>query len=631
MILERRHITTVSLAFMALTAFLSCSRDSVPDNGSLKQVDLALSVGSINAATKADITNITELDVTSPAFRGMTDVHLIAFEKAGQIQSSDVALSGVLDLNGVPSITPKVQAYLYASGIDAWLPTGTASMLMYGRAPGEGTDAVTRHQYGALKEIGFHEGSSRPAASSLGFEPYMMFSGDTPKEAKAIATTLNGILIGRPYSITAYYNGGHSKIISVNWNENIGEKNLRQAFQQIVNDGNLIPGSGPMVEALLTDLYHFLSSYESYNTNVYEVEVNGVYYEASNKDGTPILYKDLYNGLRAEVLGRFQDLDDYLEEIDSEEDPSETTIKFKDEAVRNYPETVGLPSGCAVIRWTPAGFVVPQFEGVEGMAPMTSYCFPPALYYYTNTTIKTSKDDNIRDFYDEAKDYTKWSQVLEHYKLGTEITSSTTSIALVNPLHFGVALMGAKVKASRRYLPDNDDLAETLVDASGDHLPVTGVILGSQYAQRFDFTPIYSDDGECFLYDNQISGIYLTTDESAATSGPFYTLSLQTPDDKDVYFCLEFENKTGTTFYGADGRILPDRKFYMVGKLSMPSAPRTVNSVFVQDHLTSVTCTIHSMEGAYNSVPDLGIPQLVIGVQTQVNWKLSTPVTLPLE
>lgn len=631
MILRRKHIAIVlSVFFMTSMALLSCSRESDQEDVVLKQVDMAISVGSLNVATKADITDITELDVDSPAFRGMTDVHLVAFDKAGQIESTDVARSGVMELHGVPSVSKDVHAYLYASGIDAWLPTGTASMLMYGRAPGEGTDAITRHRYGALREVGFHEGTTRPSASSLGFEPYMMFRGDIPEEAQTIARTLNHILLGRPYIINAIYNTDQSEVVSVNWNENTGDRNLRKAFLQIMNDGDLIPGSGGMVEDLLTDLYHILVTFESYNTNVYEIEVNGVYYEASKKDGTPLLYKDLYNGLRDELLSRFRNCE-YLKEIDPTEDPTEITISFKQETVRDYPETVGLPSGCAVLRWTPTGFVVPQFEGVEGMAPMTRYCFPPALYYYTNTTIKTSNDKNIRTFYDEAKEYTKWSQVLAHYTLGSVISSSTTSIALENPLHFGVALMGVTVNASRRYLPDNDDLAETLVDASGDHLPVRGVILGSQYAQNFDFTPSYSDDGECFLYDDQIFDIFLTSDASEGTSGPFYTLSLQTPNEKDVYFCLELENKTGDTFYGADGRILPNRKFYMVGKLSMPSTPRAFDSVFVQDHLTSVTCTIHSLEGAYNSIPDLGMPQLVIGVQTKVNWDLSSPTTVMME
>lgn len=258
---------------------------------------------------------------------------------------------------------------------------------------------------------------------------------------------------------------------------------------------------------------------------------------------------------------------------------------------------------------------------------MTRYCFPPSLYFYTNTTIKTSKDSHVADYYDESTGYTHWNQVLANYTFGTEITSNTKAIALVNPMHYGVALMQATVKATNNRLQDNDGLVETTVDASGDNLVVTGVILGSQYAQNYDFTPIYTTNGEYFLYDNQMSNVYLTVDESA----PIYTLSLQTPDDKDVYFCLEFMNNTGTTFYGTDGRILPGRKFYMVGKLSLPPKPRSFDSVFVQDHYTTVTCTIHSLEGAYNAIPDLGLPQLVLGVQTKVNWKLATPTTVMME
>ena len=307
-------------------------------------------------------------------------------------------------------------------------------------------------------------------------------------------------------------------------------------------------------------------------------------------------------------------------------DEDNQTVSFIDDNVRVYPENLGLPSGCAVLRWTPTGFVVPQLEGVEGMAPMTRYCFPPSLYYYANTTIRTSGSEDIRDSY-TSKGYTEWSQVLADYTLGTEVTGNTNSIALVTPLRYAVGMMEATVKANTMRLQDNDGLVETTVEAVGHNLPVTGVVLGSQYALNYDFTPKYTDDGEYFLFDNQTPGVYLTT----ADSSPINTLSLQTPDGNDVYFCLELLNNTDETFYGADGRILPGRKFYLVGKLSMPAPPRAFNSVFVQDHVTTVSCTIYSLDGAYNAIPDLGLPQLILGVQTQINWKMATPTTLLLE
>ena len=369
-----------------------------------------------------------------------------------------------------------------------------------------------------------------------------------------------------------------------------------------------------------------LKTYESHNTNVYEVVVDGVPYEARKAGGDPLLYRDLYNGLRDLVLTRFT-----LPAVTDHAvvDGNALTVQFKDDSVREYPDYLGLPSGCAILRWTPAGFVVPQVNGVEGIAPINRYCYPPALYYYANTTIRTSMDDDIGSSYTD-KGYTTWAQVLADYTLGTAVSSHTRSIALVEPAQFCVGLLSATVKSSRSWLQDNDGLPETTVDAVGENLPLTGIILGGQFEQDFSFTPIYSgndDDEEYYLYDNQIPGVFLTTE----TSAPILTLSLETPPDKDVYFTLEFRNDTGKTFYGADGRILPGRKFYLVGKLELPAQPRAFDSAVVKDHYTQVTCTIHSLEGAYNAVPDLGFPQLVVGVQTQVNWILATPTTVIME
>ena len=198
----------------------------------------------------------------------------------------------------------------------------------------------------------------------------------------------------------------------------------------------------------------------------------------------------------------------------------------------------------------------------------------------------------------------------------------------MKPIQFAVGMLEATVQSDRDWLQDNDGLPETTVFATGENLPVTGIILSGQYAQTFDFTPDTSGD-EYFSFDNQTPGVYLTKEISA----PIHTLSLPTPEDKDIYFTLEFLNNSGKIFYGADGRVLPGRKFYMVGKMELPTDPeeRKFEQVFVKDHTTTLNCTIYSLAGAYNAVPDLGIPQLVIGVQTKIEWDLSTPATLLLE
>lgn len=617
----------------SLSALVSCQRGSdllqEDEKGTLQSVNLALCIGSMAGSTKVDASYFTEVNPFNPEFRGMMDVKMVPFYSDGTVQATDYAAVYPLSLPGFTSLYPLVSAHYYSTGLYTTLPSGTSAVLLYGHAPGSGTDVTSKQQFGSLIPEGFTSAERTVSASTLIFRPDVMFpEGEIPDEAQTIADFLNHVMLTNTCSIKAIYGDENQETsASVSWNENIEDSNLRELYRHITNDGSFIPGSGPLVESLLSSLFAALSSYESYNSNVYEVVVNGVPYEARKEDGEPLYYKDLYNGLRDVILYKFSGW--AVAQI-VEVDGDNLTVRFRNLSVQNYPESLGLPSGCAILRWTPAGFVIPEMDGVEGLAPMNRYCYPPSLYYYTNTSIRTSDDLDIAKAYTD-KGYTEWAQILADYSLGTAVTANTKSVALVNPVQFAVGMLSATVKASRTMLPDNDGLAETAVEASGENLPVTGVIMGGQFAQSFDFTPIFTQDGEYYLYDKNVPGVFLTTEKSAALR----TLSLQTPVDEDVYFSLEFRNDTGKTFYGADGRILPGRKFYMVGKLTLPEDtvehPREYDSIFLQDHVTTVDCTIQSLEGAYNAVPDLGLPQLIIGVQTKVNWTLSTPLTVMLE
>ena len=620
------------LATLSLAGAVSCQRkDPVLEarKGVLKSIRLSLSVGS-NDQTKMDAGTFTELSETNPVFSGLTDMKMVAFDKAGVVTASDNALNLPINVPAFNALNyPDVSAKFYPSGIDTFLPIGTASVLLYGRAPGD-----DKRTYGSLIPRGFDTQNTTAPASSYKFAPDVMYPGDViPSEASDIARVVNSIMVGNSISIPAKYQRGTewvNKSVVVNWNGSLEDVNLSKAYTDITNEGAIIPGSGPMVESMLSSLYSFFKGYESSNPDGYEITENGEHYQLYKENGDSLFYKDVYNELKYEVLNRFT-----LNTADASQfltvDDQELTVRFKPEYsyLSTYPESMGLPTGCAILRWTPTGFVVPQISGVEGMAPMNRYCFPTSLYYYVNTTIRTSQDKNIGQSYSTS---TSWDDVLDDYTLGSSITSNTTSVALIKPLQFAVGMLSATVQSDRDWLQDNDGLPETTVSATGENLPVTGIILGGQYAQNFDFSPVaqaVEKGEEYFSYDNQTPGVYLTKVKSA----PIRTLSLPTPEGKDVYFTLEFLNNSGKIFYGADGRVLPGRKFYMVGKMELPKDPaeRKFEQVFVQDHITTLNCTIYSLAGAYNAVPDLGIPQLVIGVQTQVNWEMSSPTTVIFE
>ena len=121
------------------------------------------------------------------------------------------------------------------------------------------------------------------------------------------------------------------------------------------------------------------------------------------------------------------------------------------------------------------------------------------------------------------------------------------------------------------------------------------------------------------MYDNQVSGVYLTTEESPQIR----TLVFPTLVDKDIFFFLEFRNDSGSPFYGAEGIIMPGSHFYLAGKLEKPSAADQASgltSVIMQDHFTSVSCVVSTLENAHISVPELSNPQLALGVHTQTDW-----------
>ena len=619
---------------LVLALLLSCNKQQEPAGETLCSVRINLSLDRPNSATKADTLEFTEMQYV-PVFRGMTDLKMVPFADIGEIGPSSTAHNRMLSIPDVGVTLYPSSSYLYSSGIDAWIPTRTGSLLLYGRAPAPGDRDEARRHYGSLVPTGFDLSNPSLQASSLGFAPDVIFSqgGKVQEEAETIRAILSKILSTKTYSIPFWYGPAEDSkgdFAKVTWNESIGDNELRELYLQMTNEGAPISGSGPLVEDLLTTFYRRLSAYESHNTTTYEFVKDGVVYEArkgSDLTSPPLRYKELYDGLRDVILNYIKGITDVTVKEVITVDTDLGTVRFVDEDVHNFPENIGLPSGSAVLRWTPTGFVIPKIGGVEGIAPMDRYCYPPTLYYYCNTTIKTSDREDIQSVY-ENPDNKNWSNVLSNYDLGNVVSNNTKSIALVNQVKFGVGMMSVKVKAINSFLPDNDGQAGTTVPATGTNFPVTGFIMGRQYAQNYDFTPIYTDKStEYYLYDSVIPDVYLTP----TASNPIRTLSLQTPENMDAYICLEMLNNTGDTFYGADGRVLPGRTFYLVGKLELASAEGNFSSVVVKGHYTNVTCTINSLAGAYNCVPDLGKPQLVLGIQTKVNWTLATPTTVMLE
>ncbi|MBP3203553.1 MAG: hypothetical protein J6M31_08130 [Bacteroidales bacterium] len=614
------------LVTLSSAGLVSCGREQTEEMGTATEatqpVRMSLTLGE-GRVTKANVDLITEMGDEEGRFRGIADLRLLPFASRSAVSPGDAPLSGTVYFPALVSPRASREEVLYFTQ-DVYLPRRCASALLYGKARRAGNkvsgSVADRQVNGSLVESENFYRSTMFTAADFGFSPDAMLpSGNQALAAtRDIVSALNDVFFGVSYAVNVTYNGGEPTTVTVNWNSEIGDENLRSCYSAVTEEGKLMPGSGGNVEALLTTLYRTIDAYESQNTLAYEVEKNGSFYTAyKQEDGSVLQYKDLYNGLCQAIKDKFS----ACENIAITGDKS---VVFRNSATSSYPESYGLPSGAAAVRWTPSGYVVPLESGLDGMAPISRFCFPPALYYYANSPLVSSTSDEVLGYY--SGEHT-WESILSHYTDGP-VTVETKAVAVENTLEYAVGMLKATVQAASGQLQDNDGLDYTLVDASGDHLPLKGVIIGCQYPQKYDFTPD-TESAQYFLYDSQVSGVFLKPYEEE-TLPDFRVLSLETPENQTVYICLEFENNTGKTFYGAEGRILPGHRFYLTGSLDLPENA-AFNSVFLKDRITTVKCKVTTLENAHCAIPDLGVPQLTLGLQTKVSWILSTPVTVIME
>lgn len=306
----------------------------------------------------------------------------------------------------------------------------------------------------------------------------------------------------------------------------------------------------------------------------------------------------------------------------------------------NYPASLGLPDGAAAVRWTGSAFE-PQIQTtpLADLNTITRYAYPAELWYFTNSRIKTSNEENFKDRYDAID---SWNTLLEEYENNNgTVDYSTKSVAIIEPLQYAVARLEVILNKTKTTIPDADGINMTV---GTDKFPLTGIIVGQQRPVGFDFKPTvtkgedgkYSDLDVRFAYDPypvdaSSNAIYLS---SASNSAAASTLVLQTPDDEEVTILLEFENNSGKQFRGRSGIIYPGTKFYLTGTLD-PNDGTTTNAnatgrVFTQDFTTSVSATVSSLENAYNVMPNILQGRLEIGVELTTKWEPTTPVTVPL-
>ena len=292
-------------------------------------------------------------------------------------------------------------------------------------------------------------------------------------------------------------------------------------------------------------------------------------------------------------------------------------------AFNNYPASIGLPDGAAALKWNNTAFTVrTQTTTIDNINGINRYTYPAELWYYVDSPIHTSLSEVSKESY-EGK---TWNEILSLYPDGNSVMPSTQSVAIDNPLQYGVGRLQMTLTEIALSLPDAK--GQQNMHGSKEEQVLTGVIIGGQHTVGFDFKPKgpQSDLDARFIYDSVVG--------TAGTDGKWTvnTLVLQSYDGEKVPVVLEFKNNTPYQFTGKDGIIYPGTKFYLIAELD-PAGKGEGNyagRVFTQDYTTKVGMRVISLANAYSCMPDLLAPRLEIGVEVTTDWILSTPTTVIL-
>lgn len=317
-----------------------------------------------------------------------------------------------------------------------------------------------------------------------------------------------------------------------------------------------------------------------------------------------------------------------------------------------YPRNYDLPDGAAVLQWvettngnTTTGSFVPQTQTttLANINSISRYVYPPELYYFVNSDVRC-KESQV-DYQSLYGTNTTWAGFLSAAEFVnadpdddiTTVTGTTKAVALKDPVQYAVAHLQVIAQAAGSFTDVNGQ--DVTMD---NNFPLTGVIVGGQRAVDYQFEPTTtSDENVKFVYDSEVNEYddehdtyvhYLTTSFQEMAN----TLVLQTNDEENMTIILEFENKSGSQFYGVNNEIIyPDTRFYLVGTIPYNAGTGgdaiSAGRVFTKAYTTEVKLTVNSLAGAYNVLPNILSSHLVVGVEVMTNWIAAEPTTVVLQ
>ena len=558
---------------------------------------------STNVITTAASTDGLELPTPIILFGGTTS-------ESGPSSDKDYAISG-----GSKALYANTNSHLYQN-VD--IPIGTKSFIFYGVADYSETSNVPA-EYGSLIK------TSATKLENVKFSPEVIYkTGAVDASGDSIAAYLTSI--------------AESKFTG--------------------STGDSLWSETPSVA--LKALYNNLITMKAGSFNNMKAAVQKLYKELKKESsGDASTTKKMKQAIMASITAN-----KYGVSADGEGNLTFTKMKSN-----SYPRNIGLPDGAAYIVWQKKSSNSTDYEfkalidnGNTGLntASLNSYVYPAALYYYVLSNIKTSKVSKASYYSEYASISGKtWKDITDQYTTetgydNTKVSSETRSIAILHPIQYAVGRLDVTVRAASSTLSDNK--SGHSITLGGTSFPVTGILVHGQKPVDYKFQqltgdPVYTVYDSVYYQKNSAQNIYLTT----GASNPIHTLVLETKEagattgDASVVakIAVEFLNNTNDTIYGHNGELIyPQCKFYLTGTLDpalndgqevtghtnyKDANNNLIKKAFMQDYTTTANLKISSLMNAYNTLPDLALPQMEMGLSVDLNWKTGISQNINIE
>lgn len=557
---------------------------------------LACAPANSNSAMTRLADEVVQLnDATS--YRLITDVHVLAL-KDGVPVNATVDHKQSSDLK-----TDKTQFYHF-SYCD--MPKLTSTCLVYAKAVDvdKGNQEATSKYNGSLNAVIPNQIQSSDdikfSLESILDATEARESGDGREPWEIEAWTLANAL-------TDVVNDSHDADNTLVWKTSTNSI-LRNLLQRFTNNGADLPGSAASVKQWILDLARSAEYYRTSGLSAIEDDEKAL-----------------------------------LAIIKAKADEKAATINVSPEVSATlYPRDINLPDGAAALRWTEVEEqvdentvkvqkFVPQMQTttLDDINSVSRFVYPPALYYFVNSSIWTS---NSAVSFNDYKNKNHWKATSENdanavqtlFSDGGIVMSNTKTVAIANPLQYAVAHLTMEVKAGADLLEYGAGNTKTIPISD---LKLKGVIIGGQRSVGYDFKPIGNSQYDVnFIYDSQVS----STTPLTRDGDTYHTLALQSYDGENVNIILEFEYSGSTGFKCLNGFVYPGTRFYLVGEVKLNDNALNETDdykkrVFTQDYTTTIKMTVNSLENAYNVLPSLLSNSLEIGVMITPQWFSATP------